>query len=556
MRKLVMAPLVVLWVIVIASTAVADNAPRLAFVATSEDYQSDVGALHYSHADGEIISTALRAVGFKVERLKDPSRVRFREAFTRFADSLRAAGPEAVAFFYFSGHAGDDMKNNHLLLSDRVPEIEQMTDMGEIRKKLAEKAGVRFAEIVAGLSAVPAQSRLVIIDSHLDLDEPSLLVPGQLLATQGRPGLNAADSNNFSQALSGALLTPDLDVDGIFRQVQVKVAEVTNGRQIPYFVNRLASRLILNVSSRPPEVTSEAKADEDAWLEEPMWSSVKGSRNVNLLQVYLQRFPQGRYAAEARAQIEEAQRLSEQGAVKRPIGPSRPGRRVALVIGTGNYSQTNTLKNPVNDARAVAKSLNNLGFDVVQESYDLGREAMLKALKDFGEVTKGADWIVVYYAGHGMEVKGVNYLIPTDAKLADEEDVDEEAVRMTRLLDRLKDTAGVKILILDACRDNPLATRMFRRGASRSTSSRGLAEIQAASGTLIAYATSPGDTALDGEGEHSPYVTALLGHMTAVNDVRIMFSSVYETVDGLTAGRQKPWYAAQLPGRSLVLNIK
>jgi len=228
---------------------------------------------------------------------------------------------------------------------------------------------------------------------------------------------------------------------------------------------------------------------------------------------------------------------------------------VALVIGNSSYKSTNHLKNPVNDAKAVAKALRDLGFQDVQEHVDLGRDAMLQSIKTFGEGAKGSHWAVVYYAGHGMEVKGTNYMIPVDAKLADEADIEDEAVPMNRLLDRLKDAGGIKLLILDACRDNPLATRMFRRGASRSSGSKGLAEVKAASGTLIAYATNPGDSALDGDDdEHSPYVRALLKHIAVPGqDVRLMFSAVYESVDEATKQRQQPWYAAQLPGRPLIM---
>jgi uncharacterized caspase-like protein len=260
------------------------------------------------------------------------------------------------------------------------------------------------------------------------------------------------------------------------------------------------------------------------------------------------------YADEARVRLEEIERLAP---VSGKSSEERPtpalGRRVALVIGNGTYQQASHLKNPINDAKAVAKELRSLGFQVVQEHLHLGRDAMLQSLRAFSDVAKGADWVVVYYAGHGMEVKGINYFVPIDAKLADEEDVEEEAVPVSRLLDRLKDSGGIKVIILDACRDNPLATRMSRH--VRGGASLGLVEMRAASGTLIAYATNPGAAALDGNDEHSPYVTALLKNMVDPGkDVRLMFSAVYETVEQATNGQQQPWYSAQLPGRLLTLN--
>ena len=229
--------------------------------------------------------------------------------------------------------------------------------------------------------------------------------PGQVFATQGQPLLDAADSNNYSLALSSALLTPGLTVDGILKRVQLRVAEVTNGREIPFSDNRVDKSFVLNESGHPAD-GSAPKAD-DAVLEEPLWISVKDSKDIQLLNVYLRRFPEGKYAAEAQKQIDETTRLAAIASRQvRPQDGSRLGRRVALVIGNSAYQNADRLANPINDARAIASALKGVGFETVQEGYDLGRDAMLKSLKSFGEAAKGADWAVIYYAGHGIEVKG------------------------------------------------------------------------------------------------------------------------------------------------------
>ena len=398
------------------------------------------------------------------------------------------------------------------------------------------------------------KASFVVIDSHYDLDEPRLFEPGQVFATQGRPLLIAADSNNYSLALSSALLTPGLTVDGILKRVQVRVAEVTNGRQIPFSSNKIGKDFILNETGNPADVIP-ASEGGDTVLEEPLWISVKDSKDIQLLNVYLRRFPAGKHAAEAQKQIDETARLTAIAAKQaHPRGGSRLGRRVALVIGNSAYQKADRLPNPVSDARGIAASLKGLGFETVQEGYDLGRDAMLKSLKSFGEAAKGADWAVVYYAGHGMEVKGANYLIPIDAKLEDEEDVEEEAVPVSRLIDRLQDVAGIKVFILDACRDNPFATRMFRRRGVRG-GGRGLAEIHADSGTLIAFATSPGDSALDGEGEHSPYAKALIDHLgDQGSEIRLMFGSVADSVQDATRKEQLPWISSPLGGKFYSFN--
>jgi hypothetical protein len=364
----------------------------------------------------------------------------------------------------------------------------------------------------------------------------------------------AADSNNYSLALSSALLTPGLTVDGIFKRVQVRVAEVTNGRQIPFSGNKIGKDFILNETGDPANVIPASEGGE-AVLEEPLWILVKDSKDVQLLNAYLGRFPEGKHVAEAQKQIDETARLATIAAKQAHIrGESKLGRRVALVVGNGAYREADRLPNPVNDAHGVAAALKGLGFETVQEGYDLGRDAMLKSLKTFGEAAKGADWAVVYYAGHGMEVKGTNYLIPVDAKLKDEEDVEEEAVPVSRLMDRLQDVAGIKVFILDACRDNPFATRLFRRRSVRG-GGKGLAEIHADSGTLIAFATSPGDSALDGEGEHSPYAKALIDHLgDRGSEIRLMFGSVADSVQEATRKEQLPWISSPLGGKFYSFN--
>ena len=258
--------------------------------------------------------------------------------------------------------------------------------------------------------------------------------------------------------------------------------------------------------------------------------------------------------AEAQKQVDETARLAAIAAKQAHRGGSRLGRRVAIVIGNSAYEKADRLPNPVNDARGIAAALKSLGFETVQEGYDLGRDAMLKSLKSFGETAKGTDWAVVYYAGHGMEVKGANYLIPVDAKPEDEGDVEEEAVPVSRLLDRLQDVAGINVFILDACRDNPFATRMFRRRGVRG-GGKGLAEIHADSGALIAFATSPGDSALDGEGEHSPYAKALIDHLgDRGSEIRLMFGSVADSVQEATRKEQLPWISSPLGGKFYSFN--
>jgi len=215
--------------------------------------------------------------------------------------------------------------------------------------------------------------------------------------------------------------------------------------------------------------------------------------------------------------------------------------RVALVIGNSAYKAA-TLRNPVNDARAMSAALQSLGFDIVTAE-NATREHMLRALRDFhGRIRKDSVGLV-YFAGHGMQLKGTNYLLPIDATMQSEVEVEEEAVSLQFIVNRLEDAGNaLNIVILDACRDNPFE-RSFR------SASRGLAQVAAPSGTFIGYATAPGRTAADGDGSNGVYTTALLEAFRHPGlSVEEVFKRVRISVQTKTGKRQVPWEASSLTG--------
>ncbi len=219
--------------------------------------------------------------------------------------------------------------------------------------------------------------------------------------------------------------------------------------------------------------------------------------------------------------------------------------RVALIIGNGNYPNIGTLANPPNDARLMADTLRRLGFDVI-ERIDADQKAMKRAVKAFGEKLENAGKQAVglfYYAGHGVQVNGTNYMIPVNVEIEDEADVDIEAVAADAVQGNMAFAGNrLNIIILDACRNNPFK-RSFR------SAGRGLARMDASKGTLIAYATSPGDVAADGGGANSPYTEALARAMlTPGLTVERVFKEVRNSVVGVTDGRQVPWEASSLTG--------
>jgi len=222
---------------------------------------------------------------------------------------------------------------------------------------------------------------------------------------------------------------------------------------------------------------------------------------------------------------------------------TQPEKRIALIIGNGNYIGS-TLANPENDARSMAEVLKELSFDI-HKYENLNQSQMKRAIDEFGLKLKGYDVGLFYYAGHGIQAKGYNYLIPVDANLLTEEQVEYDCVRADRVL-ALMEKSGIKvnIIILDACRNNP-----FERSWTRSATGRGLAFMSAPRGTLIAYATAPGSTASDGTGKNGLYTSAILESIKMPEYTIIqMFQNVRNIVATKSNNQQMPWESTSLTG--------
>jgi tetratricopeptide (TPR) repeat protein len=224
-------------------------------------------------------------------------------------------------------------------------------------------------------------------------------------------------------------------------------------------------------------------------------------------------------------------------------------RRVALVIGNGAYRHAAPLANPGNDGKALARVLRDLGFQV-REAYDLALSEFGNVLKEFGDTADGADWAVIYFAGHGMAIGGANYLIPVDARLALQRHVEDEAMPLSRLASKVAGASKMQLVILDACRDNPFIAKMRSTGdrATRSLG-RGLASIEPEGGMLIAYAARDGTTALDGE-TNSPYLEALVKHLLEPRlEINLLFRRVRDDVLARTGRQQEPITYGSLPAQ-------
>jgi TPR repeat protein len=223
-------------------------------------------------------------------------------------------------------------------------------------------------------------------------------------------------------------------------------------------------------------------------------------------------------------------------------------RRVALVIGNSAYQAVSALGNTTNDAKAVAEALKADGFASVRTALDTTRAGMLASLNDFQREADTSDWAVVYYAGHGLEISGTNYLVPVDAKIGDDRDVQDEAVSVDRILRAVENAKKLRLVMLDACRNNPFLKTMHRSVATRSIS-RGLAAIEPEGATLIVFAAKDGETAEDGDGDHSPFAASLIKRLQQpAIEINKLFRLVTSDVLKTTGNQQRPFVYGSLPG--------
>jgi Caspase domain len=230
--------------------------------------------------------------------------------------------------------------------------------------------------------------------------------------------------------------------------------------------------------------------------------------------------------------------------------PSTQRNRIALLIGNRNYRYAGVLSNPANDAQLLAGTLRDVGFKSVTTKTDLTREQTMQALQEFARAADSAEWAVVYYSGHGIEFNGENYIIPVDAQLKTDRDIALETVDVDNVLKSIQGARRLRLVILDACRDNPFASQMKRTTATRSIGI-GLARMEPEPGTLIAYAAKHGEFALDGTGSNSPFVEALTQRIRErpAQEIRRLFDLVRDDVMESTRRQQQPFTYGSLSGR-------
>ncbi|OPY98545.1 hypothetical protein A5906_30965 [Bradyrhizobium sacchari] len=236
-----------------------------------------------------------------------------------------------------------------------------------------------------------------------------------------------------------------------------------------------------------------------------------------------------------------------------PTAAAAEGRRVALVIGNGAYRNVPVLVNPPNDASDIAAALKRLGF-TVSLATNASFEEMRRGLIALGREAAGADMAAVYFAGHGMEINGQNWLIPVDAELKRDTDAANEAINLQSVMLQVSNATGLGLIILDACRDNPFAVRMNRSLATRAATMGGLGRIEPTGNVLVAYAARDGTTALDGDARNSPFAAALLRNIEAPGvEVTFMFRNVRDDVMEATGNKQQPFVYGSLSRKAIYL---
>jgi tetratricopeptide (TPR) repeat protein len=249
----------------------------------------------------------------------------------------------------------------------------------------------------------------------------------------------------------------------------------------------------------------------------------------------------------ARARAKAQERLAA-------LTPQTPGgatgRRVALVIGNGAYKNVHALPNPPRDSKLVAGVLHDLGFQTVMSTSDLTRDKFFQTLQAFAEEAEKADWALVYYAGHGFEIGGVNYLVPVDAKLSADKDAETEAVALEQVIAAVGAARKVRLVILDACRDNPFAPTM-QRTLSLKLVDKGFSNIEPGAGFMVVYAAKHGETAMDGDGgSNSPFAAALARDIKEPRvEIRKLFDIIRDDVWSATKHGQQPFTYGSPSGR-------
>lgn len=566
---------------------------RLALVIGNANYQTQ-GALRNPINDANGISEALRRLGFAVTLHRDMSYPDMKRALMSFRKKIGYL--DTVVFFYSGfgiNYSGADYivpvdvehaDSAETLLSQSIP-------LAYVTETLNQSKGTKIFLIDGSRSNPFASSR-----GLARISDPN----GSLMFFSSEEGTVAMDGRGenspFTRALLKYIEQPGLEINEFVQLVSQDVSKATNDAQRPQWVSSLTTNFYFspdpngmaaattketyantkpvnqkpssNVDLSPVTTLDELKAQRERQLllldkQERLWRHVKDTKFKEDLELFLKKFPDGLYTDLAKLRLDRLNRGKKvtlkpkpvdpnQAAISWPISP--PDRRVALIIGNSSYENERRLKNPEKDARTVAEALVKLGFKVEEVRLNQKKSEMEDALRIFARKVRTADLALIYFSGHGMEVNGTNYLIPTDAKLDTDTDVAFEAIPLDLVLGTVRRARKLRVVLLDACRDNPfLQTMKLESGATKNVS-KGFQPIREEADLLVNYAAAAGTTASDGEGQNSPYARALVQHLlTPGKDISRVFGLIRDSVSDMTDGRQVPHTYGSLSGKEYYL---
>lgn len=466
--------------------------------------------------DAKLIADTLQHIGFEVESATELDKADLLMRLDQFGTRIAELCKDDIALFYYAGNGGEVGRISYIGAVDAEiptdPATELQTFEGwvnsrEIFERLKRHEGPKIVILDTCRTDPLAKKRSPPPELMGNVKIP----PNTLIAYAAEPGQEASDgpkgakNGPYAVALATGLLEEPGSVEQLFRFVRDEVEKVTKGKQIP-FIEASLTREVFVAEEAKPVPTGQTRG-----LGDPV----------------------------------------DRGLERNDGGP----KRVALVIGNSHYSNQQALKNPENDARAVAASLRRLGFEPVIELYDQGKVALNDTLRDFGDRADTADWALIYFAGHGIQIDGEPYILPTDIRLKSDADIAFEGVSVTQVLSRFERTRKLGIFIVDACRNNPWRDTMERKlGTSRgSVVGEGLPPIEPPQENIfVAYSTKHGKTASDGSGSNSPYVEALIERIEQPGlEVDMMFRMVRDAVRKKTDRKQQPFVYGSLPAEPM-----
>lgn len=472
--------------------------------------------------DSALIATTLRGLGWDVTQISNVDRQAMLAALQALRSKIGELCPSDVALFYFAGNglevnrvsyfggtdAATDRMKKPRSFADQVDALNTYVNSNDAIAAMESHQGAKFI-VLDTCRDNPFQKNS---GANFELFAAARLPSNTFFAYASEPLDNAADfgpdnpnHGPYAWALSRRLTQISGSAQELFRQVRLDVIELSAKpgaafKQRPFVELSLQSEVYLG---KTPELRT-----------------LVASRGTEILQ-------------------------------------DKAEKRIALLVANGSYANQNALLNPPNDIEYVSSVLKSLGFEVFVQS-NLTYRDFAEALRAFGRQARDADWALVYFAGHGMEIGGRTYLLPTDVKLEKDVHADDEAIRLDEITEKVERARGLGLVILDACRNNPFQERMVqtgRRGRDARTGS-GLARADVDSvGVLVAYSAKHGTTADDGEGKMSPFALALAEEIQQPNvEVNMVFRRIRDRVLNRTERRQEPFIYGSLPGREFYFN--